>query len=548
MNTIINMSKALDTMSKELEKVPVSIYAILFTSGFVCMLIYLSLRFVKTDSRKKQAVRTTCIIFLLLSYIALVLLITVFARNPGTEYKMQLKPLYSLFRTDHMNRDIIRDICNVMLFFPAGFIIQYMGTTKRKGYLLLMLPVFSLIIETIQLITRRGMFDVDDLLSNVLGGILGFMSARGCQAVFQKGGKIKFLLRIVICTGFLAVLSGSALFGVYHVYRVNGSASFVKISKEYKLPAMDEAELGKENENENEYDPSLYKYKGKIYRYKEDMINILCMGIDKKTEKMEKAAAESGEGGQADAIFLLSLNPKGGEMKIFGISRDTMTPIDNYDTEGNLIGQGVNHLALAYSYGDGEEKSCEMMSKAVSELLYGLPIQGYVAVNLQAVSKVNDAVGGVEVTIPEDLTDIAPGFTKDSKIILNGEQAILYIQKRNQMILGGNDLRMQRQKQYMTSFLKAAQKAIKNQPVLPLTLYQELTEQMVTDIGVDQAVYLMTVMLDSKFKSEDIVMLPGKTEKGVYYEEFHIDEDALYDLMIDHFYTEAGVSVTEDGL
>lgn len=548
MNTIINMSKALDTMSKELEKVPVSIYAILFTSGFVCMLIYLSLRFVKTDSRKKQAVRTTCIIFLLLSYIALVLLITVFARNPGTEYKMQLKPLYSLFRTDHMNRDIIRDICNVMLFFPAGFIIQYMGTTKRKGYLLLMLPVFSLIIETIQLITRRGMFDVDDLLSNVLGGILGFMSARGCQAVFQKGGKIKFLLRIVICTGFLAVLSGSALFGVYHVYRVNGSASFVKISKEYKLPAMDEAELGKENENENEYDPSLYKYKGKIYRYKEDMINILCMGIDKKTEKMEKAAAESGEGGQADAIFLLSLNPKGGEMKIFGISRDTMTPIDNYDTEGNLIGQGVNHLALAYSYGDGEEKSCEMMSKAVSELLYGLPIQGYVAVNLQAVSKVNDAVGGVEVTIPEDLTDIAPGFTKDSKIILNGEQAILYIQKRNQKILGGNDLRMQRQKQYMTSFLKAAQKAIKNQPVLPLTLYQELTEQMVTDIGVDQAVYLMTVMLDSKFKSEDIVMLPGKTEKGVYYEEFHIDEDALYDLMIDHFYTEAGVSVTEDGL
>ncbi len=547
MNTIINMSKALDTMSKELEKVPVSIYAILFTSGFVCMLIYLSLRIVKTDSRKKQAVRTTCIIFLLLSYIALVLLITVFARNPGTEYKMQLKPLYSLFRTDHMNRDIIRDICNVMLFFPAGFIIQYMGTTKRKGYLLLMLPVFSLIIETIQLITRRGMFDVDDLLSNVLGGILGFMSARGCQAVFQKGGKIKFLLRIVICTGFLAVLSGSALFGVYHVYRVNGSASFVKISKEYKLPAMDEAELGKENENENEYDPSLYKYKGKIYRYKEDMINILCMGIDKKTEKMEKAAAESGEGGQADAIFLLSLNPKGGEMKIFGISRDTMTPIDNYDTEGNLIGQGVNHLALAYSYGDGEEKSCEMMSKAVSELLYGLPIQGYVAVNLQAVSKVNDAVGGVEVTIPEDLTDIAPGFTKDSKIILNGEQAILYIQKRNQKILGGNDLRMQRQKQYMTSFLKAAQKAIKNQPVLPLTLYQELTEQMVTDIGVDQAVYLMTVMLDSKFKSEDIVMLPGKTEKGVYYEEFHIDEDALYDLMIDHFYTEAGVSVTEDG-
>lgn len=545
MNTIIKMSKALDTMSKELEKVPVGVYAILLALGLMCILIYFLLQFIRMDNRKKQAVRNICILLLLISYIALVLLITVIARNPGTGYKMQLKPLYSLFRTDHMNRDIIRDICNVMLFFPAGFIIAYTGKTKSKGYLLLMLPLISLGIETIQLFTRRGMFDVDDLMSNVLGGNLGFIIARGCQSVFQKGGKIKVLLRIVITTVFIALLLGSALFGAYHVYRVNGSAEFVDTSQEYKLPAMNRAEKGEENEKE--YDPSLYEYKGKTYRYKEDMINILCMGIDKKTENLEKAEAVSGEGGQADAIFLLSMDPKGGQMKIYGISRDTMTRINNYDTEGNLIGQGVNHLALAYSYGDGEEKSCEMMREAVSKLLYGLPIHGYTAVNLQAVAKVNDAVGGVEVTIPEDLTDIAPDFTKGSKITLNGEQAILFIQKRNQKILGGNDLRMQRQKLYMTSFLKAAQKAIKKKPVLPFTLYQELTDQMVTDMGVDKAVYLLTVMLDSKFRSEDIVMLPGTTEKGVYYEEFHIDEDALYDLMIDHFYTEVRDVVTEDG-
>lgn len=544
MNTIIKMSKALDTMSKELEKVPIDIYALLLASGLVCILIYLSMQFVKVDIRKKQAVRYTCIILLMISYIALVLLITVFARNPGTEYKMQLKPLYSLFRTDHMNRDIIRDICNVILFFPAGFIIQYTGKIKNKGYLLLLLPVISLGIETTQLFTRRGMFDVDDFISNVLGGNLGFIIARGCQEVFKKGGKIRVLLRIVITTVFIALLSGAVLFGAYHVYRVNGSAEFVDNSQEYKLPAMNQADKGEENESD--YDSSLYEYKGKAYRYKEDMINILCLGIDKKTENIEKAEAVSGEGGQADAIFLLSLDPRGGQMKIFGISRDTMTRISNYDTEGNLIGKGVNHLALAYSYGDGEEKSCEMMREAVSELLYDLPIHGFTAINLQAVSKVNDAVGGVEVTIPEDLTDIAPAFTKGSKITLTGEQAILFIQKRNQKILGGNDLRMQRQKLYMTSFLKAAQEAIKKKPILPFTLYQELTKQMVTDIGVDKAVYLMTIMLDSKFRSQDIIMLPGKTEKGVYYEEFHIDEDALYDLMIDHFYTEVRDVVTED--
>ena len=44
-----------------------------------------------------------------------------------------------------------------------------------------------------------------------------------------------------------------------------------------------------------------------------------------------------------------------------------------------------------------------MTVDAVSHLMYDLPIHGYVAVKLDAIEKLNDAVGGVTVTLPEDI-------------------------------------------------------------------------------------------------------------------------------------------------
>ena len=66
-------------------------------------------------------------------------------------------------------------IGNVCLFIPLG-ILFCAAYPKRTGYGLpvLFCGFYSLLMETIQLITLFGIFDVDDIILNTLGGLLGF--------------------------------------------------------------------------------------------------------------------------------------------------------------------------------------------------------------------------------------------------------------------------------------------------------------------------------------------------------------------------------------
>ena len=97
---------------------------------------------------------------------------------------------------------------------------------------------------------------------------------------------------------------------------------------------------------------------------------------------------------------------------------------------------------------------------------------------------------------------------------------------------------MARQKQYLVSFMKQAISAVRSDVTLPLTLYQDLSEEMVTDIGADQAVYMTTKALTMSLDEKAIVMLKGEPVKGNVYDEIYVDDDALYDLIIQTFYVE----------
>ncbi len=64
---------------------------------------------------------------------------------------------------------------NVAIFLPFGAIVPVMhGRLRRAIRTIGLCAVFSLGVETIQLITRVGSFDVDDIMLNTLGGALGY--------------------------------------------------------------------------------------------------------------------------------------------------------------------------------------------------------------------------------------------------------------------------------------------------------------------------------------------------------------------------------------
>ena len=64
---------------------------------------------------------------------------------------------------------------NVAAFMPLGFILPMLRFSNRKWYVILIWSFLcSLCIETLQLFSMRGSFDVDDLMLNTLGGLLGY--------------------------------------------------------------------------------------------------------------------------------------------------------------------------------------------------------------------------------------------------------------------------------------------------------------------------------------------------------------------------------------
>lgn len=64
---------------------------------------------------------------------------------------------------------------------------------------------------------------------------------------------------------------------------------------------------------------------------------------------------------------------------------------------------------------------------------------------------------------------------------------------------------------------------------------------MVTDISLDKAVYLSTEALNMTFGGEDLIALKGTAVQGSVYDEYKVDDDALYELILDVFYIEQEV-------
>ena len=296
-------------------------------------------------------------------------------------------------------------------------------------------------------------------------------------------------------------------------------------------------------EEENWKDGDVW-YGGAHYRYNKDIMTFLLLGIDKMGEV--EPTSSGNEGGQADAVFLLALDPHSREISVICINRDTMTEVDVYDAQGQFLETAVLPLCDQYSYGDGAVLSCQRTQAVVSELFYGLPINGYCAVNMGAIPKINDAVGGIELTALEDVTD---GIKSGEKILLQGMDAYHYLHDRDDTVEGSEYMRLERQMQYLTAYSIAMMDSLRSHLTLPVTLYNILEKYMVTDITLDEVSYLMTRVADYSFAADHVYSLEGRTVtesapeevksgKTALNENFYADETALYELILDIFYEE----------
>lgn len=295
-------------------------------------------------------------------------------------------------------------------------------------------------------------------------------------------------------------------------------------------------ELSTEEETEEGWQTGWVRYNGQIYAYNEDIMTFLVMGID--NDDAVQKAQDGLSGGQADAMFLAVMNPHNKTASIIAVNRNTMALVDVYDKDGVYMGQYTKQITLQHGYGDGMELSCERTVSAVSRLFYNLPISGYAAVNMGAIPALNDAVGGVQVTVLDDV--IYPEYDMDlhqgDEVTLTGHQAYWYVRGRNENVFNSSSLRLERQKQFLTTFIAQAKNKAVSNPSIAVDLYNTISKYMVTDIDITKFTYLASEAFGYTFDISQLYTMQGETIMGEQYEEFYADEESLYQLILDVFY------------
>ncbi len=275
-------------------------------------------------------------------------------------------------------------------------------------------------------------------------------------------------------------------------------------------------------------------YKGEKYRYNENITSILCMGIDK--DEFSDVDGEIGTGGNADSIFVITLDLHDGTTKLINISRDTMTDIGIYSPSGKYVGQKNAQIALAYAYGDGRDTSCHNELVSVRELLYNVPINSYLSLDMNGIVAINDAIGGVTVVSPETIGD----FKQGKSYTLMGDLAQSFVRKRSHATVEGNSLRMQRQKVYLEGFASSLVSKTKYDLTAPITIFNTASPYVCTNIDASKVAFLSINAIQGNYKAFEIENVPGKVKQGEKYAEFYVDENKFFEMFLDIYYIKIG--------
>lgn len=279
------------------------------------------------------------------------------------------------------------------------------------------------------------------------------------------------------------------------------------------------------------------EYNGKKYQYNNRVTTLLYAGLDSFDEL--KQTATYGDKARADSIMLIVLDEASKKMSVVAINRDTMTEVHRFSRNGGDLGTYVTHLGYAYANGDGGTASCENLKTAVSTLFNDLPIDGYMVSNQTSIAMINDLVGGVTVTVPNnDLATQYPELTEGNIVTLDESNVRAYVQQRDTAVDFSNEGRIERQKSFVLSFMDEFGTLVKDNSMQVWDELEECSDWMQTDITKNRYLSLADAFSQTNLAPDSYYILEGEDQLGELHDEFYYDEDALQELIIKLFYRE----------
>ena len=267
------------------------------------------------------------------------------------------------------------------------------------------------------------------------------------------------------------------------------------------------------------------------YFPRQDITVVMVLGID-QYGPMESSESYRNTG-SADSVMLLVFDETEKNCTVLYLNRDTMVDMDVLGLKGELIGTDYGQLALAHTYGTGMEDSCVNVKNTLMNFMHGLNIDYFVSMGMDAIPILNDAVGGVTVTVTEDFSKVNPTITM-GQLTLRGDQVLDYVQTRKGVGDQKNVTRMQRQREYVDAFLAALYEKAQLETEFMVSVYDEVSDYIVTDCSVNT----LSAMLDryADFTVAGAVTPEGENVVVDGHYQFHVDEEKLDAMILDIFY------------
>ena len=275
--------------------------------------------------------------------------------------------------------------------------------------------------------------------------------------------------------------------------------------------------------------PVSIKLHKKTWKFAHPVQTYLFIGTDKSGN--EDAEGEEYHGSMADALMLVVVDEEEKAYGILQLNRDTITEVPMLLQDGSANASAQMQLCTAHWYGKDKAASCDNTVETVSKMLGGLPIDGYYALKMDAMPLLNHEVGGVTVTLEDDMTKLDPAMKKGATLTLTDRQAELLMQSRYAMDDDRNTQRMRRQQIFLKAFMKKIKKQNAGDINATVKLYDRLRPYATTDIKMNDLTALLKDM--QGYTDKGIITIDGtskigeKLHDGKKHWEFYMDEDSL---------------------
>lgn len=273
--------------------------------------------------------------------------------------------------------------------------------------------------------------------------------------------------------GILLIAAGAYTYHLYSSVKQTADGIYEPVESQHDKQPREEPEPVDEDE-----DP--------------DPISILLMGVDERKHDV----------GRSDTLIVMTLNPRNHTMQMVSIPRDTRTEI---------IGRGtVDKINHAYAFG-----GTEMAMNTVEHFL-DIPLDYYIRMNMEGLSDLVDAVGGI--TVHNDLSWYDRGRDINyhkGELHLNGPEALGFVRMRYQDPRGDFG-RNERQRKVITAIIDQAA------DVSSFTRYsdilQAISDNVKTNITFDEMKYIAMNYRSSRNNVKTYAVKGNGTRiGGIYY-------------------------------